>query len=390
MSEHGARVGRLRAVGIPAPQAWDWAMIGAAATLALLGLVAVYSASVAQAGARFDRPSYYLENQAMFLALGAGLGYLVSQARIDSWQRMAPALVVLAVGMLLVVLVPGLGREVNGAQRWIGLPGFALQPSEFAKLAVVVFVAARLTAAARTPARMRRALGEIGVAGVAVALLLLAEPDYGAAAVLVAVVGVLLFMGGVRLHHFIALAVLAGGGLAVLAITSPYRLMRLTGFANPWADPFGSGFQLTQALIAFGRGGWVGTGLGNSVQKLFYLPEAHTDFVVAVLAEELGLVAVLLVLALYTQIVWSGLSSARRALAGGDTFAGLLAYGIVALIGIQAYLNLGVCMGVLPTKGLTLPLLSYGGSSVVATCMALGVLARVEHENRTRSGVVVL
>jgi cell division protein FtsW len=389
MAEHGARAGRLRAVGIPAAQAWDFGFIGAAAALALFGLLAVYTASITQADSHYARPSYFLEHQALYLALGAGLGYLVSQARLDGWGRLAPALLALSVALLVAVLIPGVGREVNGARRWLGLPGFALQPSEFAKLALALFIAARL-AAADTRVRMRRATLEIGVALVLVALLMLLEPDYGSAAVLLAMVAVMLFMGGLRLHYFIALGALGAGALALLAVTSPYRMARLTAFLDPWADPFANGFQLTQALIAFGRGGWVGVGLGNSVQKLFYLPEAHTDFVLAIVAEELGLLAVLLVLALYVQLVWCGLSSARRALAAGARFAGLLAYGLTALIGLQAFLNFGVCMGVLPTKGLTLPLLSYGGSSLLATCLALGLLARVEHENRTRSGVMPL
>lgn len=389
MPELGARQGRLRAVGIPAPQAWDAALIASAVTLALMGLLAVYSASISNADARLGRPTYYLEHQALYLAMGAGLGYLISQMRLDGWRRLAPTLLAAGMALLVLVLVPGIGREVNGAQRWLGLPGFALQPSEFARLALVLFIATRL-AAADTAARRRRALVETLVAAAAMAVLLLAEPDFGSAAVLCATVAVLLFMSGVRLWLFGALGAGAAGTLALLAVSSPYRMARLTAFLNPWADPFASGFQLTQALIAFGRGGWSGVGLGNSVQKLFYLPEAHTDFVLAVMAEELGLLAVLLVLALYTHVVWRGLGSARRALAAGETFAGLLAYGLAALLGLQAFLNLGVCMGVLPTKGLTLPLMSYGGSSLIATCVLIGLLVRVEHENRTRSGVVPL
>jgi cell division protein FtsW len=291
-----------------------------------------------------------------------------------------------ATALLLLVLLPGLGIEVNGASRWLGAGGLRLQPSELAKLAFLMFAAARLSEA-DTPEllreRMLLILASLGITG----LLLLAEPDFGSFVVLSAATAGLLFLYGVRWLYFIALGGTGLAALAALAVASPYRMARLTSFLRPFDDPFGAGFQLSQSLIAFGRGSWFGVGLGNSVQKLFYLPEAHTDFVLAVIAEELGLFAVLAVIGLFGFVVVRAFAIARRAALNGDGFAALLAYGLGLTMGFQAFVNLGVNMGVLPTKGLTLPLMSYGGTSLVVSCLQIALLLRIHHEQRMRRGV---
>jgi len=284
------------------------------------------------------------------------------------------------------VLVPGVGRNVNGATRWLPLGFVNLQVSELAKLAVVVYAAGYLV---RRGEEVRSTIqGFVKPLGVMLlfALLLLLEPDFGAVVVIGATLMGMLFLAGVRLWLFGLLLVAAAGALALLAITSPYRMERLTTFMNPWADPFDSGFQLTQALIAFGRGEWLGVGLGGSVQKLFYLPEAHTDFLFAVLAEELGLLGAVGVIALFAYVVWRGFAIGQVAARAGRHFAAYLSYGIALWIGMQAFINLGVNMGVLPTKGLTLPLMSYGGSSMLVSCIAVALLLRVDRETRQGGG----
>lgn len=360
----------------------DGMLLFAVTALALLGLVMVTSATISIAERTVGQTFYYCWRQILFLGVGLVFGAAVYRTRLVHWEKLGPALLTLGFVLLVIVLLPGMGKQVNGATRWLPLGLFNLQVSELVKLFVIVFVAGYMV-------RHSSAIGEhfsafikpVAVAA-SVSLFLLLEPDFGAAAVLTAVVFGMLFVGGVRLHHFGLVVVTALGALAVLALTSPYRLERLTGFMNPWNDPFASGFQLTQALIAFGRGEWAGVGLGASVQKLFYLPEAHTDFLFSVIAEELGLAGALGVILLFTLLVWRAFAIARRAERVGHRFAAYLAYGIGIWIGLQAYINIGVNMGVLPTKGLTLPFMSYGGSSIVVMCMAIGLLFRVDSDTR--------
>lgn len=377
------------AAGLRGPAEWDFALLGVALAVAALGLIAVYSASITVAEQRIGDSEYYLRRQAMYLAVGLLGGYLVTQARIVLWHRLAGFLVLAATALLALVLMPGLGIEVNGASRWLGAGGLRLQPSELAKLAFLMFAAARLSEA-DTPALLRERMGVILVSLGIMGGLLLAEPDFGSFVVLSAATAGLLFLYGVRWLYFIALGATGAAALAALAVASPYRLARLTNFLHPWDDPFGAGFQLTQSLIAFGRGGWFGVGLGNSVQKLFYLPEAHTDFLLAVMAEELGLFVVLGVIGLFVFLVVRAFAIARRAALNGDGFAALLAYGLALTLGFQAFVNLGVNMGVLPTKGLTLPLMSYGGTSLVISCVQVALLLRIDHEQRVRRGAAPL
>jgi len=290
----------------------------------------------------------------------------------------------------VLVLVPGIGYTVNGARRWVRLGFMNFQVSELARVMLLTYIASY---AVRRADELRDSFGgfmkPVGVLALA-AVLLLCEPDFGAATVLLATGLVVLFLAGARLHHLAVPVVLGSAGLALLALISPYRLRRLTGFLNPWGDPFDSGFQLVQSLIAIGRGAWFGVGLGSSVQKLFYLPEAHTDFVFAVFAEEFGLLGVVVVIGLFALLVARALKVSRDAARAGQTFQSYVAAAIGVWLGLQAFVNIGVNMGLLPTKGLTLPLLSYGGSSMLVTLGWIGVLLRIHHDTQVsgRAGAV--
>lgn len=357
----------------------DWWLLVATLALLVLGLVMVMSASVSIAERQTGDPFYYLWRQGAFVLLGMLLGTAVLQVRLVYWERMGPYFLLFGLVLLIVVLL--IGREVNGSVRWLGLGPFNLQPSELMKLFMVVYLAGYLVRRGeevRSSAKgFLKPMALVGLVGV----LLLAEPDFGAAAVITATVLGMMFLGGVRLWQFGLLFAVMLGAAALLAISSPYRMARLTSFVNPWADPFNSGFQLTQALIAFGRGEWLGVGLGGSIQKLFYLPEAHTDFLFAVLAEELGLLGAMVVIGLFAVLVWRAFVIGQAAIQAGNRFGGYTAFGIGLWLGMQAFINLGVNMGVLPTKGLTLPLMSYGGSSIVVSCLACALLLRVSHEH---------
>ncbi|ROR29683.1 putative lipid II flippase FtsW [Inmirania thermothiophila] len=374
---------RAEAVRRGAGAAWPEPWIAAiAAVLLAWGLVMVTSASIAEAARRYGDPFHFAVRQAAYAALGLGLAWIVYQIPLAAWRRLAwPGLLA---GLLAaaLVLVPQLGHEVNGARRWFALGPVRLQPSEALKLAWVLWFAAWL-AAQPAPPGLRALARPAAVLGLAAALLL-AEPDFGAAAVMAGTALGMAFLGGARLLGLgVVLGVLAAAG-AALVVSSPYRMERVLAFLNPWADPFDSGFQLTQALIAVGRGGWFGVGLGASVQKLAYLPEAHTDFLFAVLAEELGLVGSLAVVALYGALAWRLLRLGQRARAAGEAFGGHLADGIGVWLGAQAFVSIAVNLGIAPTKGLTLPLMSYGGSSMVATLAALALAQRVAAQTRER------
>ncbi|HEV8018450.1 MAG TPA: putative lipid II flippase FtsW [Steroidobacteraceae bacterium] len=355
--------------------------------IALLGLVMVTSASVSIASQETGQPFYYLERQLVLTLIGAGCAALVFAIRTELIERAAVPLLALAFVLLVVVLIPGLGHAVNGSRRWLRFAGINFQVSELARVLVLIYIASY---AVRRESELRGSLAGLTkalalLAGVS--LLLLVEPDFGAATVLFATGFGLLFLAGARLRYVIAMTAIAASGFAVLAVSSGYRLRRLTTFLDPWADPYNSGFQLTQSLIAIGRGQWFGVGLGDSVQKLFYLPEAHTDFLFAVLAEELGLLGVVLTLALFLALVWRSFRIARLASEAGLKFPAYLAAGFGLWVGIQAFVNIGVNMGVLPTKGLTLPLMSYGRSSLVVALAWVGLLLRVYHETmRERRG----
>ena len=367
------------------PAEFDQALVWTTLILLLLGMVMVYSASIAIAEAsRFSghRPTYFLVRQAIFLTVGLVAALIVFQVPMRSWQALSPWLFLGGILMLVLVLVPGVGREVNGARRWLDLGVANLQPSEFMKLGAVFYAAdytARKTAVMHS---FKKGLLPMLAVMLLVGWLLLREPDFGAFVVIASIAMAILFLGGMNGKWFAGLFVLAIGGFLVLILSSPYRMQRIFGFMDPWSDPYGRGYQLSHALIAFGRGEWLGVGLGASVEKLFYLPEAHTDFLLAVIAEELGLAGVIVVVALFTWIVLRAFAIGRQAAASERYHAALVAQGIAVWLGVQTLINMGVNMGVLPTKGLTLPLMSFGGSGILANCVALAVLLRIDYENR--------
>lgn len=364
---------------------YDKWLIVAVIGLLLIGLMMVASSSVMISTKYFHQPFHFLIRQACYLFIGLLASIVVMRIDSSVWEKHSVKLLLICLLMLVLVLIPGIGRVVNGSRRWLSLGPIGIQVSELAKITMILYVAGYLV--------REKARGTQDVVGflkpmlvlAVVAILLLLEPDFGATVVITGTVMVMLFLTGVKLRYYAGLMSVVVVALITLAISSPYRVARLTAFLNPWADQFNSGYQLTQSLIAFGRGGWFGTGLGDSVQKLLYLPEAHTDFVFAVLAEELGLCGILLVLLLYSILVVRGLIIALRAHEQSRLFAAYTAYGITFWLGIQAAINMGVNAGILPTKGLTLPLLSYGGASLVVNCMAIALLLRIDHENRWQS-----
>ncbi len=376
----GARGARHAFLALP--REFDRVLLLAATALVLLGLLMVASASITAADREMGAPLYYLVRQAAYLAVGALAGAVCMTVPLHVWERSSSLLLIFAYLLLVAVLIPGVGREVNGSTRWLPLGPVNLQVSEPARLLILMFVAGyvarRSEELATTAAGFFKPVGLVLLA----CALLLAEPDFGAATVLMATTMAILFAGGVRLRYFFALLGPLAAAVAVLAITSPYRLRRLTAFLDPWADPYDSGFQLTQSLIAIGRGEWTGVGLGGSIQKLFYLPEAHTDFVFAVYAEEFGLLGVLLLVGLYGLIVARILAVSARCAREGSVFGACLTFGLGTWLGLQAFVNVGVNMGLLPTKGLTLPLMSFGGSSLIVCCAAIGVVLRADFETR--------
>lgn len=348
--------------------------------LMLIGLVILTSASVSMADATFGNPFHYLGRQVFAIAIGsvALAGMLLIPTEL--WQRLGFVLLLLSLAALSVVLIPGVGLSEKGATRWISAAGFTVQVSDPARIGLILYMAGYIVR--RQDDLSHRFVGLLKPMLVmsAAAALLLAEPDFGAATVLLATTMTMLFLGGARLRDFLLFFVVGLIAMTILAISSPYRLARLTGFLNPWDDPFNSGFQLTQSLIAIGRGEWFGVGLGSSVQKLFYLPEAHTDFVFAVYAEEFGLLGSLALIAVFCMLILRIFVLARRAATAEMWFQSYVAVGIGTWLGLQAFVNLGVNMGMLPTKGLTLPLISYGRSSLITTMAALGLLFRIHHE----------
>lgn len=365
---------------------FDQALVWSALLLLSIGLVMIYSASIAIAEAQFgaDRAGHYLLRHSAYLGVGLILGFIVFQAPMQFWQKYNIYLFVVSALLLALVLVPGIGHEVNGSRRWISLYVVNIQPSEFMKFFMILYAADYVNRKAADLDYLLKGFLPITAVLSIVGFLLLLEPDFGAFFVVTALAMSILFLGGVSLKIFIGLIGILAAGLYGLILSSPYRLDRVVAFMDPWADPYGKGYQLSHALIAFGRGEWLGVGLGGSVEKLFYLPEAHTDFLLSVLAEELGFAGVVTVIILFIGLIMRAFVIGRLAAKLESPFSALVAQGIGIWIGMQALINMGVNMGVLPTKGLTLPLLSFGGSSITATCIALAVLLRIDWENRQR------
>ena len=373
--------GELRAAGRARP-AWDMWLLSSTIVLLATGVIMVYSASVAYAEREMNNSAYFLVRHASYTMLGLVFMAFTMRTRVRWWEKAGPTLLLLGLVGLAVVLLPGIGANINGSTRWLRLGIFNVQPSEFMKLFTVVYVAGYLVRKQETLRNFTQGIVMVSLVVAVIGALLLMEPDMGSLVVITVTVFAMLFLGGVHFWHFMLVLGVGIGSMVLLTIISPYRMARATSFMDPFADPFNTGFQLVQALIAFGRGEWLGVGLGASVQKLFYLPAAHTDFVFAVMAEELGLIAVLGMLALFGIILLRAFAIARQAEAAGQIYGARLAQGIGLLLGGQGMINMGVNMGLLPTKGLTLPFVSYGGSSMLVSCIAMGLLLLIGREAR--------
>lgn len=368
--------------GLPAWSLPDPTLLLIAVSLLCIGLVAISSASVGYAEARYDNLWHHTTRHGIYLALAIAVSVACYRVPVDFWYRSGWLWLLLSSLLLILVLIPGIGKDVNGSQRWLALGPLTLQPSELAKAAMLLYLAGYLV---RQEASVRQHwqgfLRPLVVLGV-VAVLLLAEPDFGATVILLATALGMLFLAGMRLLHFGAILLACVGLLVALVQAAPYRIQRLIAYTDPWADPYGSGFQLIQSLIAFGRGEWLGVGLGNSVQKLFYLPEAHTDFVFSIWAEETGFFGACLLVVLFLALVLRIFLVGLQARSQGEGFAAYLCFGISLMFAGQGFVNMGVSSGLLPTKGLTLPLISYGGTSLICSCALLALVLRVESELR--------
>lgn len=355
-------------------------LVGVVTLLILYGLLMITSASMLIAQRQFNFPYHFLLHQISFLLLGIGALIFICNLPMVFISRIAPYLLIIGVVLLAMVLIPGLGRVVNGSRRWLHLGFITLQVSEFIKLFFILYLASYLQRfSEQVEARWSGFLKPFVILLLMIALLL-REPDFGASVVLTVSFFFMLFVAGARLSLFAVLLIVMIAALVLLAVVSPYRLARITTFTHPWQHQFGSGYQLTQSLIAFGRGGWFGVGLGNSIQKLFYLPEAHTDFLFAVVGEELGLLGEVIMLGLFAVLVVRCFILAQLAKKVHSLFASYVAFGFGTLMTVQMFINVGVNIGLLPTKGLTLPFMSYGGSSLLVNCMMVGVLLRLASE----------
>ncbi|NQX89890.1 MAG: putative lipid II flippase FtsW [Halioglobus sp.] len=355
------------------------------AALLLVGLVAISSASVEYADWMYADPWHLSQRHLVYMVLALIAGISCYSIRTEYWLANGWWWLFAALALLILVLIPGVGREVNGAQRWIPLGPFTLQPSEFAKLAIVVYLAGYMVRHEAELQQRFRGFAKPMVVLFFTTLLLMIEPDFGATVIVAATAFGMLFLAGVRLLSVFLSGAVVLAALLLLIIIEPYRLQRLTGYMDPWADPYDTGFQLTQSLIAFGRGEWLGVGLGNSVQKLFYLPEAHTDFVFSIWAEETGFVGAMAVIGLFAALIGRILWSGRCAFLATNKFGAYVCYGVALVFSGQVFVNIGVSAGLLPTKGLTLPFVSYGGTSLIMCCAMLGLVLRVDRDSRAVS-----
>ena len=356
-------------------------LMGIGASLLCIGLVAIASASIEYGDFHFGNPWHHTTRHALYLALGVAAGAITYMTPTQTLKQFSPWLLFLAFALLILVLMPGIGLEVNGAQRWLPLGPLTFQPSEFAKFALLLYVAGYLVRQEESVRHQWQGLAKlVGILAI-VAVLLLAEPDFGATVIAVGMVVGMMFVAGAKLQYIGAMLIAVGMALVALVISAPYRLQRLTAYQNPWDDPFGSGFQLVQSLIAFGRGEWLGVGLGNSVQKLFYLPEAHTDFVFSIWAEETGLVGAFALIVLFVSLVARILRTAWRVAALHHYYEAYVCFGAALMFAGQVFINMGSSSGLLPTKGLTLPFVSYGGSSLIMNCALLGIILRISDQH---------
>ena len=360
----------------------DWGLLTLVMVLLSIGLVMLTSASISVADDATGQPFFYLIQQSIAVVIGLVAGVFVLRTPTDLWFRLSGLMFVVALVLLVLVLVPGIGREVNGATRWINVAGVNIQVSEPARLAVLMYISGYSVRHRELIVNSFKGFLQPMALVAVICGLLLAEPDFGATCVMLLIAMSVLFVAGVQVKHLLALCLPVIAILTLAVMSEEYRIERVIGYQNPWSDPTGSGYQLVNSLIAIGSGKWFGVGLGNSVQKLFYLPEAHTDFVFAVIAEELGMAGTLVLIGLFAMLVWRGLKIAMAAAELERYYQAYLAFGIAVWHGAQVFINLGVNMGLLPTKGLTLPLVSYGRSSLIVTLIALALLLRIGMENR--------
>ena len=359
----------------------NWAgslLLVLASALIAVGVVAISAASISLSEVKFGNEWHHAIRHLSYLAIGVTLGFVAYLLPLNVWRQTSPWLLMLAFALLVLVLVPGVGRVVNGSQRWIPLAGFTLQPSEFAKFALVLWLSGYMVRHGEELRTVLRGLLKPILVLILFALLLLSEPDFGATVIILGTAFGMLFMGGARLIYVLGLVVSAVAIMAGMILMAPYRMQRLMAYQDPWSDPFGSGFQLIQSLIAYGRGEWLGVGLGNSVQKLFYLPEAHTDFVFSIWAEETGLVGAVAVIILFAVFVGRIVFMGYRFLLESREFEAYCCFGFALVFAGQAFVNMGVSSGLLPTKGLTLPFISYGGNSLMMSCVTVGLLLKLE------------
>lgn len=363
----------------------DPIIFSSALTLLLIGLVMVASASVEMSARYYGSSFYLLLKHLIYLFISIGIGLLAIGLPIKFWEKMSLPLLIVGMILLVLVLIPGLGREVNGSQRWIPFGPFSIQGSEFLKLFIIFYIAGYLASLKRNEANKLSSFLKPSIILVTVICLLMAQPDFGTSIVITSSIMGIIFLAGFPIRYFAPLLIVSILAGVLLIVFEPYRFERLIVFTNPWEHPYEGGYQLTQALIAFGRGDLFGLGLGNSIQKLFFLPEAHTDFLFSIIAEELGLVGASFIIAIFSLMVMRSLWLGSHALSVGLKFHAYVAYGAGLILGIQAFINLGVNLGVLPTKGLTLPLMSYGGNSLIVSCLLIGILLRVEFECRNRT-----
>lgn len=364
----------------------DAALLLCGLALLVVGLVAISSASIEYADLHYNSTTFHTVRHLIYLAIAITAAVAVYRVPLEFWQETGWVWLFIALALLILVLIPGVGREVNGSQRWLPLGPFTLQPSEFAKLAMVVYLAGYMVRREHEVRNEWQGFLKPMAVLFAATLLLMVEPDFGATVIVAGSAFGMLFLAGVKLGHFLLVLTGALGALLVLVVSAPYRMKRLTAYTDPWADPYDTGFQLTQSLIAFGRGEWFGVGLGNSVQKLFYLPEAHTDFVFSIWAEETGFIGALAVIALYVALIGRILWVGRAAQLAGKPFGAYLCYGVALVFSGQAFVNMGVSSGLLPTKGLTLPFVSYGGTSLIVCCAMLALALRVDRDVRDQGG----
>ena len=372
----------MKRVGIQGGVLPDIGILLSGLALMLVGLVAISSASIEYADINYSSTTFHTVRHLIYLAVAMVGAVIVYRMPLAFWQETGWVWLFIALALLILVLIPGIGREVNGSLRWLPLGPFTLQPSEFAKLAMVIYLAGYMVRREHEVRYQWQGFLKPMAVLFAATLLLMVEPDFGATVIVAGSAFGMLFLAGVKLGHFMLVLAGALGALLVLVVSEPYRVKRLTAYTDPWADPYDTGFQLTQSLIAFGRGEWFGVGLGNSVQKLFYLPEAHTDFVFSIWAEETGFVGAMAVIALYIALIGRILWVGRAAQLARQPFGAYVCYGVALVFSGQAFVNMGVSSGLLPTKGLTLPFVSYGGTSLIVCCVMLALVLRVDQAVR--------